>query len=157
MAALEDAQATSAALQVDPPKGDANSEQKSDSRAAVAAEDPVVVRAESATPAPRVAYSPEVEAYARSRGLANAAILEENMTHRCEFMMWIMRNRPGAHAPPLESMQATCGGDKAMARRVLAAAKARVSRHVAEGTRPTALSAHTCKYLQVAPPGAEGT
>jgi hypothetical protein len=92
-------------------------------------------------PPPR--YSAETEAFARSKGYPDteegsaAFILERVMTDRLEFLGWACRDREDSDASyDLERCTANCGGDAAMARRVIAEARARVQRHVLEGTRP---------------------
>ena len=92
-------------------------------------------------PPPR--YSAETEAFARSKGSYDteegsaAFIFEKVMTSRLELMGWASRDREDSDASyDLERWTANCGGDAAMARRVVAEARARVQRHVLEGTRP---------------------
>ena len=92
-------------------------------------------------PPPR--YSAETEAFARSKGSYDteegsaAFIFEKVMTSRLELMGWTSRDREDSDASyDLERWTANCGGDAAMARRVVAEARARVQRHVLEGTRP---------------------
>ncbi len=91
-------------------------------------------------PPPR--YSAETEAFARSKGCPDteegsaAFILERVMTSRLELLGWACRDREDSDTYDLERWTANCGGDAAMARRVVAEARARVQRHVLEGTRP---------------------
>ena len=91
-------------------------------------------------PPPR--YSAETEAFARSKGSYDteegsaAFIFEKVMTSRLELMGWASRDREDSDTYDLERWTANCGGDAAMARRVVAEARARVQRHVLEGTRP---------------------
>ena len=92
-------------------------------------------------PPPR--YSAETEAFARSKGSYDteegsaAFIFERVMTSRLELMGWASRDREDSDASyDLERWTANCGGDVDMARRVVAEARARVQRHVLEGTRP---------------------
>ena len=92
-------------------------------------------------PPPR--YSAETEAFARSKGSYDteegsaAFIFEKVMTSRLELMGWASRDREDSDASyDLERWTRNCGGDAAMARRVVAEARARVQRHVLEGTRP---------------------
>ena len=97
-------------------------------------------------PPPR--YSAETEAFARSQGCPDteegsaAFILERVMTDRVEFLGWVQerdeRDGKATNFDPynLERCTANCGGDEDMARRVIAEARARVQRHVLEGTRP---------------------
>ena len=92
-------------------------------------------------PPPR--YSAETEAFARSKGSYDteegsaAFIFEKVMTSRLELMGWASRDREDSDASyDLERWTANCGGDVDMARRVVAEARARVQRHVLEGTRP---------------------
>ena len=58
------------------------------------------------------------------------------MTSRLELLGWASRDREDSDTYDLERWTANCGGDAAMARRVVAEARARVQRHVLEGTRP---------------------
>ena len=91
-------------------------------------------------PPPR--YSAETEAFARSKGCPDteegsaAFILERVMTSRLELLGWACRDREDSDTYDLERWTANCGGDAEMARRVIAEARARVQRHVLEGTRP---------------------
>ena len=87
----------------------------------------------------------ETEAFARSQGCpdteeASAAfILEGAMKDRLEFLGWVQERDgkgPNFDAYDLERWTGHCGGDAEMARRVIAEARARVQRHVLEGTRP---------------------
>ena len=61
---------------------------------------------------------------------------EKVMTSRLELLGWACRDREDSDTYDLERWTANCGGDAAMARRVIAEARARVQRHVLEGTRP---------------------
>ena len=92
-------------------------------------------------PPPR--YSAETEAFARSKGSYDteegsaAFIFEKVMTSRLELTGWACRDREDSDASyDLERWTTNCGGDVDMARRVIAEARARVQRHVLEGTRP---------------------
>ena len=91
-------------------------------------------------PPPR--YSAETEAFARSKGSYDteegsaAFIFEKVMTSRLELMGWASRDREDSNTYDLERWTANCGGDAEMARRIIAEARARVQRHVIEGTRP---------------------
>ena len=92
-------------------------------------------------PPPR--YSAETEAFARSKGSYDteegsaAFIFEKVMTSRLELMGWASRDREDSDASyDFERWTKNCGGDEDMARRVIAEARARVQRHVLEGTRP---------------------
>ena len=91
-------------------------------------------------PPPR--YSAETEAFARSKGCPDteegsaAFILETVMTSRLELLGWASRDREDSDTYDLERWTANCGGDVDMARRIVAEARARVQRHVLEGTRP---------------------
>ena len=87
-------------------------------------------------------YSAETEAFARSQGYPDtevgsaAFLLERVMTDRLELTGWACRDREDFDVYDLERCTANCGGDAEMARRVIAEARARVERHVLEGTRP---------------------
>ena len=108
-------------------------------------------------PPPR--YSAETEAFARSKGSYDteegsaAFIFEKVMTSRLELMGWASRDREDSDASyDLERWTANCGGDAAMARRVIAEARARVQRHVLEGTRPGGDESDTDEEARRPPP-----
>ena len=97
---------------------------------------PALAAAGARMPPPR--YSAETEAFARSKGSYDteegsaAFIFEKVMTSRLELLGWACRDREDSDTYDLERWTANCGGDAAMARRVVAEARARVQRHVLE-------------------------